>query len=106
MNSQTRTVDLTHPYYTRLRAFLDKHFSNTPLIARLSMGREEKLYGPFNSSSEAFSWFTKLPLDVKISWHGLRNPYIKRTAMDFHIPTYMEVGDIEAKEFDHTIEEF
>jgi hypothetical protein len=106
MNSPNNTINLSDPYYTRLRTFLDKHFSNTPLIARLAAGREEKLYGPFNSSSEAFSWFTKLPMGVKIQWHGLRNPYIKRTEMDFHLPTYMEVGDIQEKEFDHTIEEF
>jgi hypothetical protein len=86
-----------------MREHLDTYYLNSPLIATLSYDRTEKFYGPFENSAEAFEWFIAyVPNGVKVSWSGLRNPYIKRTTNDFYLPIRLENQD---REYDHTIRE-
>ena len=86
-----------------MQEYLDTYYLNSPLIATLSFDRTQKFYGPFENGAEAFEWFTAyVPNGVKVSWSGLRNPYIKRTMNDFYLPIRLENQD---REYYHTIRE-
>jgi len=89
--------------FEHMRKYLDTYYSDAPLMAQLSFDRTQKFYGPFENGAEAFEWFTTyVPNGVKVSWSGLRNPYIKRTMNDFYLPIRLENQD---REYDHTIRE-
>ena len=86
-----------------LRTYLDTYYLDAPLIAVLSFDKTQKFYGPFENGAEAFEWFTTyVPNGVKVSWSGLRNPYIKRETHEFYAPLFLEN---EEREYDHSIRE-
>jgi len=99
-------MDERNPMITsleELRTYLDTYYLDAPLIAVLSFDKTQKFYGPFENGAEAFEWFTTyVPNAVKVSWSGLRNPYIKRETHEFYAPLFLEN---EEREYDHSIRE-
>ena len=99
-------MDERNPMITsleELQTYLDTYYLDAPLMAQLSFDKTQKFYGPFENGKEAYEWFTThVPMSVNVSWHGLRNPYLKRETHDFYAPLFLENQE---REYDHTIKE-
>ena len=85
--------------YQDFRDEMVARFPSTPLIAVITHADGDKdLYGAFANGQEAMDWLLTIPMNVRVAFHPLRNPHMKRDYDDFYNPQKLR----DPRNFDHT----